>query len=187
VKPHIRRRILKVLAQANPSAGAPASAPGTTTSAPASPTTTPAASTTTTTPAAITIDIRAIPGFRPQLFAVRPDVITDLNRIVGIVNKYLQALTQDRVNFTQTYTNPTISTSYVNSAKNLYIVAKWLLSVIRSQTPYYTLAGLVKMANELISTVQSLSFPEAQGQNAQTEIIGAARTLLGKLGGVAAR
>lgn len=179
-----RIRILKTLAQANPSAGAPASAPGTTTTAPATTTTPTTTTTNTTTPVAVNIDLQAIPGYRAELFSQRPDLIVDMSKVVNVVNSYLQQLSQNKVNFKHTWLNPSISPSeYTNSLKNLYSLAKWLFSVLTTnQTKYYTVDGLKQIANGLMSTVRAYSFPEPIGTQAQSQLVAMGQSMLAKLG-----
>lgn len=180
MKQRQRIRILK-LAQADPSAGAPASAPGTTT------TTAPATSTTTaTTPTipAITVDIRSMPNFRSQLFSARPDLIIDMNNIVGIVNKYMQLLSGNKVNFSMMWKDPSVNgTQFDNSLKNLYALGKWLYVTLTITIPTtYTMDGLKQVANGIITTTRGYSFPDPAATHAQSEIITAAQNMLTKLG-----
>src|SRR5271165_2375988 len=184
-----RIRILKSLAQtvgapATPAnAGAPATAPGTTTTTTSTDPATITQSQPGATPAQATVDIRAVPGFRPELFKLRPDLINDMNQIVNIVNGYLLKLSNNVVSFSMTWTSPSIEGSnYVNSLKNLFNIAKWLYSVVKSQTPYYTMDGLRKIAADLITSTNSYSFPEPTAMNAKSDIVNVAKTMLSKLG-----
>jgi hypothetical protein len=180
-----RKHILRRLAQANPSAGAPASAPGTSaTSAPTTTTTSTTTPTTTTTPAAVKIDIQAIPGFRPDLFSQRPDLILDMSRIINAVNGYLQMLTQNQVSFAMTWLDPSISGSqYVNSVKNLFNLAKWLFGVLTTKTTkFYSLDGLKQIATTMISMVRQYSFPEPMMSNTASQLIAMGESMLAKLG-----
>jgi len=188
MKHHQRIRLLKLAqtvgAPATPAnAGAPQSAPGTPTTTTSTDPATITQSQPAATPAQATVDLRAVPGFRPDLFRLRPDLINDMNSIINIVNGYLLKLSNNKVSFSMTWTNPSVEGSeFVNSLKNLFNIAKWLYSVVKSQTPYYTMDGLRKLASDLVASTNSYSFPEPTAANAKSDIITAANTMLSKLG-----
>jgi hypothetical protein len=147
---------------------------------------TPTSSSTTTTPAKLQIkpvNVQAIPGYNSNLFALRPDLIPDINNIVNIINKYLITLSDGYTQFSLTYTNPSIDASqYSNSTKNLFFLAKWLYSVITFRGQQYSHQGLKQIGDYLYSQVRTFSFVEPAAANAQNELTTAAQLYLTKLG-----
>lgn len=143
--------------------------------------------TTTTTPtvlaptAAPMINIRAIPGFRAQLFSAKPDTINDIQIIVNIINKYLFTLSQGKISFDAVWNAPSITGSeFVNSVKNLLNLAKWIYNIVKSQAEPYSIEGLKQIGNGLIKTIGSYSFPEPNASSIKNELHIAAMTLLSK-------
>jgi hypothetical protein len=138
-----RIKLLKTIAQYVP--------PATTTT----PTTVPS-----TTYNAPTYNIMSIPGFKANLFRVRPDIINNINQIANFINQNLVKLSSGQISIINTYLTPAMNPSqFSNDLKHLFALAKWVYYVIVSnKTPYYTIQGLVSFANDLIENVQSKSF-----------------------------
>lgn len=137
-----------------------------------------------TTPVQQTIDIRAIPNFKDQLFALRPDIINDLNGIVNIINQNLITLSGNKISFNIVWNNPSISGSeFSNSVKNLLNLAKWIYNVIRSNAQPYSIEGLKQIGLGLIKTVREYSFPEPQAASLQNKLTTAGQLMITKLGG----
>src|SRR5277367_893396 len=55
------------------------------------------------------IDIHTIPGFNPNLFSIKPDVISDIGNIINIINKNLSILSNGKITFNFTWTNPSVT------------------------------------------------------------------------------
>jgi hypothetical protein len=137
---------------------------------------------TTTPPPTITINIRTLPKFNTNLFSVRPDIIGNLNAVANKLNQYIMILSNNKVNFNEVWTNPSITGSeYANSLKNLLNLAKWLYGIITVNRPAYSLQDLRKIFNDLMNTVKSYSFPETNAAKAQSELVVLAITALSKL------
>jgi hypothetical protein len=131
-----------------------------------------------------TINIRSIPNFNAILFSTRPDIITNIDAIVNVINQYLLTLTNNDVSFSIVWTNPSISGSeYSNSTKNLINIAKWIYNVVKLNGRPYTIEGLKQIADGLIKTVNSYSFPESSTADLQSKLVNLAQLMLAKLGG----
>jgi hypothetical protein len=146
---------------------------------------TPATPTTVPTAVPAKIDIRSIPNFKSTLFQVRPDIISDIENIVNIINKYLVMLSTPpgSITFNMVWTNPSISGSQsANSVKNLLNLAKWIYTVIKAQSVPYTIDGLRAIGTGLITTVKSYSFPEPNASTIQSELMIAGQAIINKLG-----
>ena len=128
------------------------------------------------------LEIRSFPGFRPQLFSARPDIIQDIDHIVNIVQRFIISLSGGRVDFTIVWKNPSISGSeYSNSIKNLVNIAKWLYSVMIFNGQAYSIDGLKKIATDLIGIVRGSSFPEPAAASLPNDLISVAQNILTKL------
>lgn len=129
------------------------------------------------------IDIRTIPNFNINLFAIKPEVVGDINNIANIINKNLSVLSQGKVTFPMVWTNPSITgTEFTNSVKNLLNLAKWLYNVMKSRAQAYSLDGLRAIATGLMDTVKTYSFPEDNASTVQSDLMQAGTTMLAKLG-----
>lgn len=138
---------------------------------------------TTTVATIIPVDIRAVPNFNSNLFSINPSIINDINNIVNIINKHMSNLSGGKVIFSMVWQNPSITGSeFSNSVKNLLNIAKWLYNVIKSRSQAYSLDALKALANGLITTVKSYSFPEPSASNIQSELMTAGQNMLAKLG-----
>jgi hypothetical protein len=141
----------------------------------------PAPGTTTPTTAAPQIDIRQLPGFKPQLFAARPDLINDLGKLVNVLNTNLWKLSNGTVSFNFVYQNPTLNgDAFSNTLKNIVVVSKWLYStLVASNQQPYTTDGLKGLGISIINMVKSQSFPEMPSLQSEIETI--ARAFLAKI------
>jgi hypothetical protein len=129
------------------------------------------------------IDIRAVPGFNPNLFSAKSDIINDINNIANIINTNLSALSTGAITFETVWTNPSVSGSQSSgSVKNLLNLAKWIYNVIKSRAQAYSLDGLRAIATGLINTIRTYSFPEDSAASVQGDLVNAAQTILTKLG-----
>jgi len=129
------------------------------------------------------IDIRTVPGFNTNLFAVSPSVITNIEDIANIINKNLSILSNGKITFAFAWTNPSVTGSeFVNSVKNLMNLAKWIYNVVRSRAQAYSMEGLRAIATGLITTVSSYDFPEDNAATVKSDLVAAANVMLAKLG-----
>ena len=127
------------------------------------------------------IDIKQVPGFRANLFSARPDLLNDINKIANILNTNMSKLSGGKVNFSMVYLNPSLAgDTFSNSVKNMYIISKWLYSVVSTQTTQYSPDALRAIGMGLVKMAQTYSFPEAS--NVQTDLINAGRSMIAKLG-----
>lgn len=145
--------------------------------------TTPATPTTAVIAPVVIIDIRAVPNFNSNLFSISPTIINDINNVVNIINKHMSNLSNGKITFNMVWQNPSITGSeFSNSVKNLLNIAKWLYNVIKSRSLPYSLDALKALANGLITTVKSYSFPEPTASTIQSELMTAGQNMLAKLG-----
>lgn len=129
------------------------------------------------------IDIRTIPNFNTNLFAIKPEIVADIDHIANIINKNLSILSQGKITFAMVWTNPSVTgTEFTNSVKNLLNLAKWLYNVVRSRAQAYSMEGLRAIGTGLIDTVKTYSFPEDNAATVQGDLIQAATAMLARLG-----
>jgi hypothetical protein len=157
---NFRLSVLKVLAQAAPAGAAkPAAAAK---------------------PKAAPINIRTVPGFNPNLFAAKPLIVNDLNRIINHINDVMTSLTNNQIDFATTWkTSTATAAEFSPTVVNLLTIAKWIYSVITARVPPYSIAGLRKIGEDLMTTVRAYSFPDQP--NLAGQLIAAARAMIGQL------
>jgi hypothetical protein len=129
------------------------------------------------------ISLSSIPTFKPNLFAVKPEFVRDLQTIVNILNKYLFTLSDGKLDFSATWKSPSMGPSqFSGGLKNVFSLAKWIYSVISANEPAYTIDGLRKIIKDLNTTISNMDFPEPKASSFKSEIISVNQLLSNKLG-----
>jgi hypothetical protein len=137
----------------------------------------------TTTPTAAHINMTQVPTFKPDLFRAYPPFIQFLEKIINLINKHLVALSNGAVNFTLTWTAPSTGASrFSNSLKNLFALSKWLYGAISINGAPYDKAGLIKIANDLVKTVNGYDLPEIEATNVKSDIVAATQIIINEMG-----
>lgn len=121
---------------------------------------------TTQTGTGYAFNISSVPAFNPTLFQVRPDIINHFNQLAGFINQQLIKLSNNRVNFTNTYLTPSVSSSeFSNDLKHFMDLAKWVYTTITNKSGPYTIQGLITYANNLITNVRARSFIDTNARD----------------------
>lgn len=127
------------------------------------------------------ISIISLPGFKSNLFQVKPEIIQHLEKIINILNKYIYTLSKKSITFNQAWTNPSVSGSeYSNDLKHLVDISKWIYITITSNTvKQYDEAGLVQFIKDLRDNISQRSF---QYTTVKPEIVNECQVMLNLFG-----
>lgn len=129
------------------------------------------------------INIQMMPGFDPSLLSAKPEVVLDFSNLLNLMNRQLFEISNGKVLVSDIWLKPGIGISrYYGAIKNLYSLAKYVVSSLIVKGKPYDVAGIRKILDTVMSMLNSMTFPEAQATSFKSEISTQIQVLLNKIG-----